>query len=421
MKNWLASWFRLSRRNYVISLLVLAFVLRFAAVLALRNIHEFHGISQAGSDAVEFNALGLNMAAGHGYVSNAGQPTAFRAPGFPFLLAALYSISSENYPLVYVVLCLLGAITCLFTYLLAREVLPEGLGRLAGLFCAVYFSHIWFSTVFLSESLFALCVGLGTWCLVKYLRNSSVWFAACAGLCYGYASLTRPVALLLVPFVIVLPFWRPGTKIMCFRGSGSLFIAAFLVMAPWTVRNYLTFHQFVLVATNGGSTFYGANNDRSLHERAYLGGWLSTLDLPGRDMIEAAPDEVSREKVAWRLGISWVRTHLADMPQLAGYKLIRFWLPDVSSPNRKFVILQTVCGIPFTLLVLLGLVFSFRAPYRNAVEWWPLDAVVVSNLLNVIIFYGSPRFRDAITPVLMVYAALGLHAILSKFSRPPEG
>jgi hypothetical protein len=47
------------------------------------------------------------------------------------------------------------------------------------------------------------------------------------------------------------------------------------VMAPWTVRNYRVHGRFVLVATNGGSTFYGRNNDRVVTTRAQFSGMNS--------------------------------------------------------------------------------------------------------------------------------------------------
>src|ERR1039458_4355149 len=60
-------------------LVLLAFLLRLGAVLGLRDIHEFHSPSPAGADAVEFNAIALNLVSGNGYTIVPGHPTAFRA------------------------------------------------------------------------------------------------------------------------------------------------------------------------------------------------------------------------------------------------------------------------------------------------------------------------------------------------------
>jgi 4-amino-4-deoxy-L-arabinose transferase-like glycosyltransferase len=93
-------------------------------------------------------------------VIHPGEPTAFRAPGFPLVLALLYWYSYSNYLLAYLLFCLLGAATAVATYCLARELLPESLARVSGFLLAVYFGHVYFATIFLSEGLFALCVAL---------------------------------------------------------------------------------------------------------------------------------------------------------------------------------------------------------------------------------------------------------------------
>ena len=148
---------KLSSRKFAILLLLLALFVRLGAVFALRDIDKFHGM-QGGSDTVEFNTLGLRMASGEGYALKAGAPTSTRAPGFPFLLAGLYLISYANYRLVYLTFCLVGSLVCVLTYYLAKELLVENLARWAGLFTAVYFSHVYFSTIFLAEGLFTLCL-----------------------------------------------------------------------------------------------------------------------------------------------------------------------------------------------------------------------------------------------------------------------
>ena len=425
MPNELADYaLCVSRRKYWIGLLLLAFLLRFGVVLSLRDIHQFHGRSPAGADAVEFNAIALNLASGHGYVVVPGHPTAFRAPGFPLFLAALYSVSYENYALVYAALCLVGAFTCVLTYAVARHVVSEGLARVAGLLSAVYLPHIYFSTVFLSEVLFAFCVALGLWLFLLHFRTSSLWLLAGAGACVGCAALSRPIALLFLPF-LGFSLWRQAANWLRLAVRGMVLVAsALVVLLPWSMRNEATLHHFVAVATNGGSTFYGSNNDTVLHDRRYLGSWISTRYLPGRAAVEAAPDEVSHDQVEWALGEQWVRTHLADLPLLSCYKVARFWLPDLSSGNPKFILMEAVGYVPFALLIGLGLVALLRPPAAAwSPAWLAVHAILLANLVSTLAFYGSARFRDSITPVLMLYATAGLDLLWRRLvrSRMPAG
>ena len=122
---------RLSTAQYLIALAAAAFLVRLAAVLLLRDIHE--GPSGGPSnDDVQFYRLGRSLAAGDGYCLVPGKPTSFRAPGYPFLLAAVFASVGDHPPIIYVLNCLLGALSCVLAYALGRELLSEGLARLAG-------------------------------------------------------------------------------------------------------------------------------------------------------------------------------------------------------------------------------------------------------------------------------------------------
>src|SRR5581483_4163921 len=265
---------RIPPRNYCIAVFLIALLLRFGVAAALRDTATFHGPGPAGADAVEFNTLALNLASGNGYAIVPGHPTSFRAPGFPLFLAALYAVSYENYRLVYLALCLLGALTCVLTYAVARRLVPEDIARLAGLLAVVYLPHIYFSTVFLSEILFTFCLALALWFFLLSLQRGSAVLLAAAGAMMGAVALCRPVGLLFLP-ALGIALWRvPGMTLPRLAARAAVLAAGALVLlAPWAVRNYDVHGRLVLIASNGGSTFYGANNDVVLHDRAYLGSW----------------------------------------------------------------------------------------------------------------------------------------------------
>src|SRR6476620_5987086 len=66
--------------------------------------------SIAGADGVEYDQFGRNLATGKGYVRENGRPTSFRAPGFPFVLALLYSMTGISYPAAYISFALWGGL-----------------------------------------------------------------------------------------------------------------------------------------------------------------------------------------------------------------------------------------------------------------------------------------------------------------------
>jgi 4-amino-4-deoxy-L-arabinose transferase-like glycosyltransferase len=406
----------LKRSKFLLVLFLAAFTVRLAAVAALRNVH--HGpTGSMGADGIEYDALASRVAQGQGYGYTPGHPTSFRAPGFPFLLAGVFAAEGgrPRYVPVYLLFCAIGAAACVLTCLATEELGGQKLGRIAGALSVVYLPHIYYATEFDTENLFVFCLALALWPFLRHLRTGSAWSLGIAGLALGYAVLVRPFALLLVPVFLAVLAWHiwSARRKAPMRLAMPLLLAAAVAapVLPWTLRNYRAHHHFVAVATNGGSTFYGANNDRVLHEHYYLGGWLSTVHLPGRNLIDAAPDEYTHDQIEWRLGKQWVRGHLASMPLLCVYKFVRLWLPDVASANKKYVAMQLVGYTPFLLLYLLAAVqFARNRAYWNQ-RWALIHGVLLATVLMALIFWGSPRFRDANMPVLMAYAAAGVSAL----------
>ena len=189
-------------RYFVVLLLVGAFSLRLGTVLAFRDIHE-GPTGGIGNDDVQFNQLALNLVNGYGYRVTPDRPLAsFRAPGFPFVLGALYAITGESPPAAYLLFCLLGGAACVLTYFLGREVLTETGGRVAGLLAALYFPHVYMATNFISENVYVPVLALGVWLFVRFMKQGGGRLIAVAGLALGWATLTRPGSLLLLPLLL---------------------------------------------------------------------------------------------------------------------------------------------------------------------------------------------------------------------------
>src|SRR6185503_7301801 len=60
-------------------------------------------------DAAEYHALAVGLLHGDGYVRADGTPTAFRPPGLPFLLAAVYAVAGPWPGAARVVLAVVGS------------------------------------------------------------------------------------------------------------------------------------------------------------------------------------------------------------------------------------------------------------------------------------------------------------------------
>jgi 4-amino-4-deoxy-L-arabinose transferase-like glycosyltransferase len=405
---------QVQERVFLFFIFVVALAIRLAALLSMRQVSALPG-RQAGADGIEFEQLARALAEGRGYVRLNGAPTAFRAPGFPMFVSIIYRLTNISVSAATLSFPLVGAGVCVVTYLLAREVVSERVARLAALLGVVYFPAIYFSTVWFSEPLFMLSFGLSLWLFLIYLRRQSYASEAAsyrtlavAGLLFSFSMLIRPFAILMLPALLILDFINSRRRALT---MALLLVCTMAPISLWGVRNYHLFHAFVMGTTNGGSTFYGGNNDTVLRVPEHMGGWVSTVRLPGRAEIVAAPNEYLHDQVEWRLGKEWVKTHLASMPLLLTMKIARFILPDIDTPNKTFAVLSFVTTFPFLLLGIIGI---RKAAYRKSytMPWLVIHLGVAMSVLTGLAFWGSPRFRDAVAPLLLIYAAVGLNSLL---------
>lgn len=383
-----------------------AFAVRIAFTVAFRGgLDTVPAQEIAGADGVEYDLLARHVATGKGYSYDGVTPTAFRAPGLPLFVAVLYSVFGIYYPAAYISFALWGAAGAIGAYLFADEVLGVRPARWVGVFAALYPPDIYNCSYFFSELLFAPLLAFGLWLLARSVRTSSLSAAAGAGLFLGYATLTRSFGVLFLPiFALYLAVIQPRG----WRAAVAFGIAFIAVLAPWSIRNYLAFGRPVLIATNGGSTFYGANNDIVAGTPREFGNWVSTKRLPGRDEIDAQPDEISHDKKEWQLGIDWVKHHPEKFVLIAPAKIVRFWFPFVGfSSFKRYPIVNIGLMAPLLLLILLGIGRSLLKREGRSVLILA-HLTLLANLVMVVSFWGGERFRDANVPVLVLYGVVGL-------------
>ena len=109
----------------------------------------------------------------------------------------------------------------------------------------------------MSETLYGLFVALALLAAYRVLDRPEPISALLLGAAVALAALTRGEALLLVP-LLVLP-------VCLWSGPGRLgrlavaVLATVVLLAPWAVRNWVTFDRPVLISTNESTLTAGAN------------------------------------------------------------------------------------------------------------------------------------------------------------------
>jgi 4-amino-4-deoxy-L-arabinose transferase-like glycosyltransferase len=317
----------------------------------------------------------------------------------------------------YVAFAVIGGLAVVLTWLCARRLLPGLAAAAAGIMAALYLPHVYFASLYYSENLSAVSLAVVALSSVVYLERGSWWQVLVAGIALGGSILARPFAILLAPpLIAIFLVYGPGRRITRAAASALLLAGTGAIVAPWALRNLEVLESPVFGSTNGGSTFYGGNNDIVATQPGLLGSWVSTVGLPGREWIEQAPDEVTHDRREWALGMRWVRSNPDKLPKLMVAKFVRFWLPDFGSANRKYIALQLIVTTPCLVVLLIGLGVTLRGSEYWTGGWLVMHAVTLATLACGLIFWGAPRFRDGSFSPLMLYGGVGVEWLWRKLS-----
>jgi 4-amino-4-deoxy-L-arabinose transferase-like glycosyltransferase len=355
-------------------------------------------------DGPNYVRLASALAAGQGYVSVEGAPTAERPPLYPLLLAMVFRVLGERLGAVYAVQVVLDALSCLFIYLIGRRLFGEWPGLVAAALAVPYASLVAATRLVLSETLFIFLLLAGLWALVEALEHPRRWRLAACGALIGLAALTRGTALLL-PLALAVPLaarlgWRRALP------SWGWLLAGFLVvLAPWMARNWRVFHAVVPVATQTGKVLYCAN----LPPEGVFGRFPRDATERYADTMLSEP-EASRYYV--RKTLEHFRAHPGVLPRLLAQKIGFLAVPfdwellgagqGIWNPGYAFV-------LPFAFL---GSWLTGRRPGPGRWLWIVPAYFFVLSL----VYYGSPRMRLPIEPCLLLWAGAGLVWLFGRFA-----
>jgi 4-amino-4-deoxy-L-arabinose transferase-like glycosyltransferase len=368
-------------------------------------------------DEQEYLHLAQNAAAGRGLTYDTpanGSPVVERfgrAPLYPLLLSvfARAAPAAQLLSMVRVTQALLGVLAILLLAAVARQTAGPSAGICAAWIAALYPPLVWMPAYVLSESLY-MPLAFGNVLLVGmlgYPQNSSWLWLAC-GVLGGLAALTRPVH---VFFLIATGGWLLLRRRM--RWAMLIAAGALIVIAPWTARNYREHGRVVLIASEGGITFWTGNHPLSPGE-----GDMAANPAIKRDnqRLRAEHPELSAEELEPIYYGEAFRQIAARPLWWLGLELRKFFyliVPIGPSYRLHSARYLTATLVSYGLLLPLGCAGLVRLARQGR---WPqsLGLFLLSAVVASLVFLPQERFRiPAIDPVLIVGAA----AFITRHSR----
>lgn len=169
------------------------------------------------------------------------EPYSPRSPGYPVVLAALYLISAKQLWLTAFLQAVLGALTVVVVYRLARYLLEPVFATVAALWFAFNAQHVHLSYIFERNVVTVLFFTLLLLLLVRTFKRMR--YALMAGIVSAALIHVDPQFFLLLPVLAVFVLFKTRHGLLNLQYL-FLFLAMLIAASvPWTVRNYVVYRQ----------------------------------------------------------------------------------------------------------------------------------------------------------------------------------
>jgi 4-amino-4-deoxy-L-arabinose transferase-like glycosyltransferase len=415
------------------ALLALALCVRLGFVAATPHYTPIH-------DDHDYDRLACSIIGGGGY-SNTGpptppgscvtpeqvaRPTAYRPPGYPMALAALYGavapLHVDRWTVARVAQALLGTVVAGLIGLVAGLVWGRRAGLAALALAAVHLPFAMVGAALVSETLFLAFEVGAVACVLLAGRGDRRWpWIAAAGLLAGLAWLTRSNGMLLL-LPLALAAWsalRPRGRRAATLAAVTLLGVAAVTISPWTIRNERELHGFVPVATELGPTLAGTYNNVARLDPVDPGAWWLPRQIPAvRAVLRRTKSEPARDQALTRMALGYMAAHPFYVVRVLARNSLRMAALTAPSSWREAgagLDMPAAAGVLtsawFWIVLVLAVAGVATGAARRAPPFLWLTAALM--FLSAALVISGVRFRMPLEPFLVMLAGAGLARLAS--------
>lgn len=186
------------------------------------------------------------------------RPSAFIMPGMPVLLGGFMAVFGQEQGGVIafrLYQCLLQSFSIYLIYFIGRKVFSPRAGLIAAIISAFYMPDYFASGVILSEGTFRTLLLLLVCVTLIAREKNRTWLYVLIGILTAAAAYFKPHASLYPAVFLVIWYvdklsWRQAVKYLSVMTGVYV-----LLLCPWWIRNWLTFHEWITFTNSGGSPF----------------------------------------------------------------------------------------------------------------------------------------------------------------------
>ena len=329
----------------------------------------------------EPSCIAREMVLGRGFSSpfhDAVGPTAWLAPVYPSLLAALFlllgvqTVASAWAAILANVI--FSSLTAVVVLKLGREHFGEAAGLAAGWAWAVSPPLVVMPWLLWETCLSALVMSLALLLTLRLIQGSRIRQWVLCGCFWSFAALLNPALLAPLPALAMVAAWKGR----CWKGPAVMMLVCVLGITPWTARNAISLHRFIPVRSN-------------FWPEAFFGNVTFSLHPTGDSMVYQREGEIRfADDLRMRL-IAYVRSNPGEFAHRTSQRVFAFWT-------------QPVQFGPYAALLSLAAWSGVLLAWRAGRDWFCLACVLALYPVIYYVTYTFARYRHPIEPVMYVLA-----------------
>lgn len=368
-------------------------------------------------DQISYDTLAMRVLEGHGFsfaqdwypFTKANEPTSHWSFAYTLYLAGIYFVFGHHPLIARIVQVILSGVLPLLIYVAGARLFDRRTGLAAAAAFALYAYWIFFNAALMTQTYYVICLLSALLAALALRDRPTLRNWAWLGVSLGLGALFRQTLILFAPVLVLWLVWdrparQPGARWITREHLVGVAVAAGIVLVmilPFTLRNALAYHDFLLLNSNGGYWLYASNHPVHGYDfdpnaappipASLVGQSEAAID---RALFREGLNEISSDPVRF-LKLTWSR--------VSDY----FWLTptDQSSPISN---LSRLLSFGLYLPLMLAGLWLSRARWRDCL---PLYLYVVFDGALHLMTWAAPRYRLPSDAVLMVFVGLCLASV----------
>ncbi len=380
------------------ALFSIALIPRLAFILLV----PYHG---PGGDEAGYDHLAWSLAQGKGFVDEAGNPTSFYFPVYPYFVSVIYRLFGHAYLPVFIVQAVLSALLCVMIFAFTRNQFGRNTAALAYIISVFYPSLIFCTQNLLVNCLFAFFFFAIFMTLWKSITTEKAHFFILSGILLGCCVLVRGEALFFLPALGVYAILTKSFKKLFRKNYFLFFCAMIFTLLPWTARNVIVHKTFIPLSTRGGSTLYNSYfiSDQGFSYNQFKGVGPEYYKLK---------TEIEKDRYLMKKAISFITHHPLKALAFAPVKIAHLLYPfdGLWYPVSLFSKYNILWGLVFTFSI-SGFILLFHKKREIA---YLLTAPFFTIVLSSSTFYGKPMYRTPAEPFFIILCSYNIIELSKK-------